>query len=137
MSDGLNSVHLLGNIGKDPEFRTTEKSSVLGFSLACNERFKSGDEWKERVEWVKVVVWGKRAEALNKLLGKGSRVFLSGRLQTRKWNDKEGNTRYTTEVVANNILLCGGNRPGNGPAIDAPSTSNAPDDSFDPNDMPF
>lgn len=114
--DGLNRVTLVGNCGQDPELRFTNNSQgVLTLRLACSESWfdKQAKERKERTEWVTVVVWGARAEGLNKVLSKGSRVLVEGRLQTRSWEDKNGGgKRYSTEVVANNVLLLGGKGQG-------------------------
>jgi single-strand DNA-binding protein len=119
MSEGLNRVTVIGNVGKDPELRFTQgNQGVLSFSVAANESWfdATSKERKERTEWVNVVVWGKRGEGLNKVLAKGSRIYVEGRLQTRSWDDKTGAKRYTTEVVATNVLLLGGKgeRAGNG-----------------------
>jgi single-strand DNA-binding protein len=110
MASGLNRVYLLGNLGQNPELRATQSGqSVLSIRLATNERFKNSEgEWVDRAEWHSIVVWGKRAEALSKIL-------VEGRIQTRKWEDKEGNTRYTTEIIAREILLLGRKGDGNGP----------------------
>lgn len=93
----VNKVILLGNLGKDPETKTTEKgNTVVNFSLATSEYYNN----ESHTEWHNVVVWGNTAENCAKFLNKGSKVFLEGKIQTRKWQDKEGNNRYTTEVVA-------------------------------------
>jgi single-strand DNA-binding protein len=79
--------------------------------MATNERFKDkAGEWQERAEWHTVVVWGKRAEGLAKLDLKGSKIYVDGRLQTRSWEDKEGNKRYSTEIVAQDVVLLGATR---------------------------
>ena len=117
MASGLNRVYLMGNLGQNPELRTTQGGqSVLSMRMATNERYKNNDgEWVDRAEWHSIVVWGKRAEALSKILSKGSPLLIEGRLQTRKWEDKDGNTRYTTEIVAREVLLQGRKGDGNGP----------------------
>lgn len=109
MSEGLNRCTVMGNLGNDPDLRFTQGgTSVLNMSVAATTRYKDQDgEWKDRTEWVRVVVWGKRAEALGKLLGKGSRVYVEGELRTSSWEDKEGTKRYKTEVHASQVLLCG------------------------------
>lgn len=110
MSEGLNECRFLGNLGDDPSLRFTQsQQAVLNFRIGCTERYldNNSKEWKERTEWVTIVVWGKRAEALNKLLHKGSRVFVAGRMQTRSY-EKDGSKRYATEIVANNVILLGG-----------------------------
>jgi single-strand DNA-binding protein len=112
MAEGLNRVMLLGNIGQQPELRYTQSNqAVLSLRMATNERFKNRDgEWQDRTEWHSVVVWGRRAEGLNRVLSKGSPLFVEGRLQTRSWEDRQGQKRYTTEIVAREVLLVGGRR---------------------------
>jgi single-strand DNA-binding protein len=119
MSDGLNRVMLIGNLGQDPELRfTTGGQAVLNLRIATNESYVNRDgERQDRTEWHSVIIWGKRGEGLNKVLSKGKQIFVEGRLQTRSWDDKQGNKRYTTEVVATEIVLLGGNRgAGAGPS---------------------
>lgn len=110
MAEGLNRVTLLGNLVADPEARFTQGGqAVLNFRMATNESYQdSSGERKERAEFHTVVLFGKRAEALNKILTKGKQILVEGRLQTRSWEDKQGAKRYTTEVVATNIVLLGG-----------------------------
>jgi len=122
MASGLNRVYLLGNLGQDPELRATQSGqSVLSLRMATNERFKNNEgEWVDRAEWHSVVVWGKRAEALKKILSKGSPIMVEGRIQTRKWEDKEGNVRYTTEIIAREVLLLGRKGDGGGGGGGAP-----------------
>lgn len=117
MAEGLNRVILIGNLGQDPELRFTQSQmAVLSLRMATTESYFDNNtkERKERTEWHTVVVWGKRAEGLNKVLSKGKTIGVEGRLQTRTWEDKQGNKRYTTEVVANNVILLGGGRGGEG-----------------------
>lgn len=114
MSQGLNRADLIGNLGQDPELRYTNNGQAcLNLRIAVNERWqdKSGEK-RERTEWFTVVMWGKRAEALNKHLAKGQSVYVSGRLTTRQWEDKDGNKRSTTEIVANELLFLGGGKGG-------------------------
>jgi single-strand DNA-binding protein len=110
MSDGLNRVMLIGNLGQDPELRfTTGGQAVLNLRIATNESYMNRDgERQDRTEWHSVIIWGKRGEGLNKVLSKGKQIFVEGRLQTRSWDDKQGNKRYTTEVVATEVVLLGG-----------------------------
>lgn len=109
MADGLNRVMLMGNLGADPELRVTSGGqSVLKLRLATSESYLDKNRVRqERTEWHSVVVWGKRAEALSKFLTKGSRLFIEGGLRTSSYDDKEGNKRYRTEIVASNIILAG------------------------------
>jgi single-strand DNA-binding protein len=110
MSDGLNKVMLIGNLGQDPELRFTQGGqAVLNLRIATNESYLNRDgERQERTEWHSVIIWGKRGEGLNKVLSKGKQIFVEGRLQTRQWEDKAGAKRYTTEVVATDVVLLGG-----------------------------
>jgi single-strand DNA-binding protein len=114
MADGLNRVMLIGNLGQEPELRYTQSGqAVLNLRMATTESFANRDgERQERTEWHTVTVWGKRGEALGKILAKGSKIFVEGRLQTRSWDDKQGNKRYSTDVVATEIILCGGRGSG-------------------------
>ena len=109
MGEGLNKVLVLGNIGKEPELRTGS-TAVLKFSLACNERRKDKEgNWVDHCEWVPIVIFGKRAEALAKFLGKGSSICVEGKLRTSSYEARDGGgKRYKTEVVADNVILCGG-----------------------------
>lgn len=116
-SEGLNKVMLIGNLGADPELKFTQGGqAVLSLRLATTERYVSkGGERQERTEWHSVVIWGNRAEALNKFLAKGRTIYVEGRLQTRSWDDKkDGSKRYKTEINATQILLLGGGRGGGG-----------------------
>ena len=116
MAEGLNRVILIGNLGQDPELRFTQSNqAVLSLRMATTESFfdTNTKERKETTEWHTVIVWGKRGEALNKILSKGSRIAIEGRLKTRSWDDKNGGgKRYATEVVANNVILLDGRREG-------------------------
>ena len=109
MAEGLNRVLLLGNLGQDPELRMTSGGqAVLKMRLATSETYLDRNKVRqERTEWHSVVVWGRRAEALSKFLTKGSRLFVEGGLRTSSYDDKDGNKRYRTEVVAQNIILAG------------------------------
>jgi single-strand DNA-binding protein len=112
---GLNKVMLIGHLGRDPEIRYTQSgSAVASFSIATSETWndKSSGERQERVEWHRIVVFGKQAEVCEKYLSKGSQIYIEGRLQTRSW-EKDGQTHYTTEVVASSFQFLGG-RPDGG-----------------------
>jgi single-strand DNA-binding protein len=115
MAEGLNRVMLLGNLGADPELRVTPGGqAVLKLRLATNESYLDRNNVRqERTEWHRVTVWGRRAEALGKILQKGDSLFIEGRLQTSSY-EKNGEKRYSTEVVANNIILSGGRGRGEG-----------------------
>lgn len=105
----VNKVILIGNLGSDPEVKYTPSgTAVANFNIATNESWAGKDGKKEeRTEWHKIVVWSKLAELCGEYLAKGRPVYLEGRLQTREWNDKDGNKRYTTEVVAQTIQFLG------------------------------
>ena|SRR3990167_5672312 len=109
----VNKVELIGNLGNDPELRYTAAGQpVTNFRVATNERFKSksGDS-QERTEWHRITVWGKAAESCAEYLSKGSQVRVEGTLRTRSWKDRDGATRYTTEIHTGNVIfLSGGKR---------------------------
>ncbi|MFW6131756.1 MAG: single-stranded DNA-binding protein [Candidatus Aminicenantaceae bacterium] len=110
-TNSLNKVILIGHLGQDPELRylpQTERA-VARFSLATNERFynKKTNENDSRVEWHRIVAWGKTAEFCEKFLNKGKQICLEGKIRSRSWQDKEGNKRYTTEIETNTIVLIG------------------------------
>ncbi len=103
----LNKVLLIANLGKDPEVRyTASGTAVASFSLATSEKFKNkGGEWEERTEWHNVILWGRLAEIAGEYLSKGKTVYIEGRLQTRKWQDKDGKDRFTTEIVGEKMQM--------------------------------
>lgn len=116
----VNKVILVGRLGQNPEVRYTPSgAAVANFSVATNESWtdKSGQK-QERTEWHRVVVWGKLAELCNQYLAKGRQVYLEGRMQTRQWQDKDGQTKYTTEVQAQTVQFLGG-QAGAGVGADA------------------
>jgi single-strand DNA-binding protein len=136
----VNKVILIGNLGRDPELRYTQNGqAVANFTLATNERFstKDGDK-QERTEWHRIVAWGRTGELCAQYLSKGRSVYLEGRLQTREWEDKEGQKRKTTEIVATTVQFLGGRgEGGSGGPSSGPS-----DGGFDPgpppaDDVPF
>ena len=101
----MNRVILMGRLGQDPELRTTGGgTSVCDLNLATEDSFKGKDgSWSKKTEWHKVTVWGKTADNACKYLNKGSGVLVEGRIETQKWQDKQGNDRYTTKVVADKV----------------------------------
>ena len=108
MSNGLNKVLIIGNLGADPEIKYTQAGSpVANLSVATSERWKDKNtgEQKEQVEWHRVVIFGRLAEIAEQYLKKGSKIFVEGKLQTRDWEDSEGKKRYTTEVVAREMTM--------------------------------
>ena len=119
----LNKVMLIGNLGKDPEVRyTASGQAVTSFSLATSEKFKGKNgEWEERTEWHNITLWGKLAEIAGEYLAKGKTVYIEGRLQTRKWQDKSGNDRYTTEIVGDKMQMLSGKGDGGGRRNDVTS----------------
>jgi single-strand DNA-binding protein len=101
----LNKILLIGNLGKDPETRYTQNgTAVCNFSLATTEKWKGQDgQLQEQTEWHTIVVWKKLAELCQQYLHKGSKVYIEGKLATRKWQDQQHNDRYTTEVIAREV----------------------------------
>ena len=124
MGAGFVKVSLIGNLGKDPDVRfTAGGTAVANLRVACTERVKGKDgNWEDRTEWVPVVCFGKTAENAGQYLAKGRQVYAEGRLQTREWTDQSGNKRYTTEVIAFQLLFLGGagERGGAGAGRSAP-----------------
>ena len=112
----LNKVMIIGNLGRDPEMRfTANGQAVANFSVACNRRYTTRDgEQRDETEWVRVVCWGRQAEIAGQYLQRGSQIYVEGRLQTRSWEDQQGQTRYMTEVVANNFQFLGSRSGGAG-----------------------
>ena len=110
MARGVNKAILIGNLGNDPDMRyTASGAAVANISIATAEswRDKESGEQQERTEWHRVVAFGRLAEIMGEYLRKGSQVYIEGRIQTRKWQDKEGQDRYTTEIVANELQMLG------------------------------
>jgi single-strand DNA-binding protein len=138
----LNKVMLIGNLGKDPELRFTPQGrAVARFSLATSESWTDQQGQKQdRTEWHNIVVWGKQAETCGQYLSKGRQVFIEGSIRSRQYDDKEGQKRYITEVIAQRVQFLGGGRgegggrgvgPGGGGGEDAPAP--VPED----DDIPF
>lgn len=141
----VNKVIIVGRLGADPEMKTISSgSAVTNFNLATSESWVDRDGQKqERTEWHRVVVWGKLAEICSQHLSKGRQVFVEGRLQTRSWEDQQGQKRYTTEVVANNVQFLGSNErasqgQGQGQSMGGGFGNAAPEPSFDSSEeIPF
>jgi single-strand DNA-binding protein len=142
----LNSAELIGNVGADPEIRTTQGGKkVANFRIATSERWKQDGEQKERTEWHSIVVWDKLADIAEKFISKGSKVYVAGKIQTRKWKDQAGADRYSTEIVLNGfaaqlILLSpkgeGGSR-GNGGGTQQSGGSDNYGGGYADDDAPF
>jgi single-strand DNA-binding protein len=109
---GVNRVILIGNLGKDPEVRSLEGGvKVANFSLATTETYKGKNGEKvDQTEWHNIVLWRGLAEVAETYLKKGNTIFIEGKIRTRDWTDKDGNKRYTTEIVADNMVMLGGRR---------------------------
>jgi len=151
MARGINKVILVGNLGQDPETRAMPSgSTVTNITLATNESWKDKQtgEQKDRTEWHKIAMFNRLAEIAAEYLRKGSQVYIEGKLRTRKWQDRDGNDRYTTEVIADEMQMLGGrgggggnysSGGGSGGGSKAPSgggQSAPPADDFD-DDIPF
>ncbi|MCB0391835.1 MAG: single-stranded DNA-binding protein [Bdellovibrionales bacterium] len=142
---GVNKVIIIGRLGTDPEVKTVSgDNTVARLSVATSENWTDRNGQKqERTEWHRVVVWGKLAELCGKYLSKGRQVYLEGRLQTRSWEDQQGQKRYTTEVVANTVQFLGGTQSQNeyasgGMDNDFPAQNFGPEPSFDADEeIPF
>lgn len=114
---GINKVILIGNLGRDPELRYTQSGMpVASLSVATTRKWKNKqtNEWTEETEWHRVSVFGQTAEHCNNYLSKGRQVYVEGRLRTRSYDDKDGNKRYTTEIVADTVQFLGGRGEGGG-----------------------
>jgi len=129
---GVNKVILIGNLGKDPEVRYLDSGvAVANFSLATTENYKNKEgERVSQTEWHNIVLWRGLAEVAEKWLKKGSSVYIEGKIRTRKWEDKEGNTRYSTEILGDNMTMLGGKPSSEG----APATTQEQDSK---DDLPF
>ena len=115
----MNKTILMGNLGQDPELRYTGSGTpVLNLRIATSERVKRDGQWTDHAEWHSVVVWSKRAESLSKILRKGSRVLIEGKLRTTSYDGRDGAKRYKTEIVADVVELCD-RRGGSGAPDDA------------------
>ena len=106
MARGLNKVMLIGRLGSDPEIRYTQDGTpVANFSLATDSPVKKGDQWESETEWHRIVAWRRLAEICSEYLSKGRLVYVEGRLRTRSWEDRDGNKRWTTEIIARDIQM--------------------------------
>ncbi len=104
----LNKVQIIGHLGADPELRYTATGlCVATLDIATNEKEKDGEEWKDRTEWHRIVAWGRLGEVAGEYLSKGRQVYIEGRLQTKPWNDDQGIKRWSTEIVARDLILLG------------------------------
>ena len=141
----VNKAIVIGNLGADPELRYTQTGqAVANFRIATNERWTDKDgAQQERTEWHKIVVWGRQAENCDKYLSKGRQVYVEGRIQTREWEDRDGNRRWTTEIVAQNVQFLSGGAGGGGGSYDGSYEQQDPgpeagfDQSFNDDDIPF
>ena len=142
MSGGVNKVILVGNLGQKPEMRyTATQSAVANLSIATTESWKDKEsgEMRDKTEWHRVVYFGKLAEIVEKYLDKGSSVYIEGKLQTRKWQDKSGADRWTTEIVGNELTMLG-SRPSNNAQAQTESEAPFSDESsaeLTDDDIPF
>ena len=139
MAFGLNKVQLIGNLTATPALRYTQLGKVLTtIRIGCNSYTGTGDDGPtQRTEFVNVVIWGKRAEGLVKVVKKGTQVYVEGRLQTRFYDDKQGQRRYLTEVVAREVGLLGRKPVQASEESSAEETHNEPDLPFENEDAPF
>lgn len=140
---GVNKVILVGRLGADPEVRYTPGgAAVANFRMATSEKWTKDGERQERTEWHKIVAFGKLGEICGEYLAKGKQVYIEGRIQTRSWEDKDGNKRWTTEIVANNMQMLGS--PGEGVNAPVPqsnegatASSSVKEVEFSEEDIPF
>jgi single-strand DNA-binding protein len=124
MARGINKVILIGHLGADPETKSMPSgTAVANLRIATTEAYKDkqSNEWQERTEWHRVALFDRLAEIAGEYLRKGSQVYIEGRLRTRKWQDKQGNDRYSTEIIANDMQMLGGRGGGGGAGASAES----------------
>ena len=136
MAQGVNKAILIGNLGRDPELRYTQSgTAVCTFTIATTERWTDRDgERQEKTEWHRIVAWAGLGENCSKFLSKGRQVYVEGRIQTREWEDRDGNTRYTTEINARDVQFLGG-RGDSDSSVSEPSAG--PGSSVTDDDIPF
>ena len=153
MAAGLNKITIIGNLGKDPELRYTQSgTAVCNLRVGVTERRKENDAWQDHTEWFAVACFGKTAENAGRYLKKGRQIYAEGRLQSRTWEDREGQQRQTFEIIANQVLFLGGGRDGTDAQPDsfggnsfgdtsrkssAPSHEFEPPSAFVDEDIPF
>ena len=145
MARGVNKVILVGNLGQKPEMRYTQtNSAVATLSIATSESWKDKDsgEQREKTEWHRVVFFGKLAEIAEQYLDKGSQLYVEGKLQTRKWQDKDGNDRYTTEILGNEMNMLGGRQSSSDEGVydqsqQTSQTAQSQDSQISEEDIPF
>lgn len=135
----VNKVMLVGNLGRDAELRyTAGGAAVASLSLATSESWlNKNKERQEKTEWHRIVLWGKTAESLSEYLTKGKSIYVEGRLQTREWEDKDGQKRFTTEIRADHVVLLGGNNNGNAASMGRGGHIRDEDVIRDDGDVPF
>ena len=139
----LNKAILIGNLGRDPEVRhTTNGKAVANFSIATSETWKDKNtgQKQEKTEWHNLIAFDKLAEIVSQYVKKGSQIYVEGKLQTRKWQDKNGQDRYTTEIVVSELKMLGGKREEKSeesPSYQAQKPVVAPGDGFEDPDIPF
>jgi single-strand DNA-binding protein len=141
----VNKAIIVGNLGADPELRYTQSGqAVANLRIATNRKWKNKQgELEEDTQWHRVVVWGRQAENCEKYLSKGRQVYVEGRIETNEWEDRDGNRRWTTEIVARDVQFLSGGGPG-GPSYDSdydqssgPGREAGFDQSFNDDDIPF
>lgn len=135
-----NLVILIGNMGKDPELKYTASGDAIAtLSIATSEKYKKDDQWAESTEWHNVVTFRKTAEYVGKYLKKGSKVYVEGKIKTRKWQDKNGQDRYTTEIICKELQSLGGREEHKqqSPQRSSELGINRSQDSFIDDDLPF
>lgn len=143
MANGVNKVIIVGNLGRDPEVRYTNNGkAVCNLRVAATERTKKGDEWVDHTEWVNVVVFGRSAENCGQYLAKGRQVYVEGKLREKKWQDKDGIDRWSTEVVSFQVLFLSGSHEEptgdrNRRRASKQPADGAHDDGFSDEDLPF
>jgi single-strand DNA-binding protein len=142
----VNKAILIGNLGKDPELRYTPSGqAVASFPLATTDRFKDKEgNWQERTDWHNIVVWGRQGETAKEYLRKGRSAYVEGRIQTRSYDDREGNKKWITEIVASRVQFLGGRGDSGSGAAGAPRSESEADESVteplvnnEDDDLPF